>query len=316
MIALPPASPVRGAASVDADANAAPERRAPPGPADADPVGAAIGLLNRLPAFSPGFVASMRELADDNVSLAAMASGVESDPVLTLRLLRVANSPFFGLSRRVDSVHDAITVLGLMNARALIVAGRAMDSLRPDPSADFDLDAFWRHSLACAAASECLALRRGLPATRAFLAGIVHDVGELATALLWPERHRAVRAARRAAAVDKIGIEHQWYGFDHAELGARLVEHWRFPVDLCRAVAGHHGTRQWDDTAQPGSLRLVGLLRFGNAYATWIERSGGIDGLGEREPPADLAELADDDLASLGPRIERRLRALLDMVAG
>ncbi|WP_028312136.1 HDOD domain-containing protein [Derxia gummosa] len=286
----------------------------PAGERGADPVGAALALLNRLPALSPGFVTRMRELADDNINVVSMAAGIEADPVLMLRLLRVANSPFFGMSRRVDSVQDAITVLGLMNARALLIAGRAMESLQPDPSAGFDVERFWEHSLACAAASECLALRRGLPVARAFLGGIVHDIGELAIALLWPDRYRVVSEARREGAIDKLSIEHHYYGFDHAELGARLVEHWRFPPDVCRAVAGHHGTRQWDDANAPGMLQLVDVLRFGNAYANWMWRQGGIDGIAGHDLPDDLARLADEDVSSLAPRIERRLRALLAMM--
>jgi len=278
--------------------------------ATTNPLDAALALLRDLPALSPGFVGRMRALADDGVSIATLAAGVEPDPVLTLRLLRVANSPFFGMSRRVDSVRDAITVLGLLNARSLIVAGCVMNQLKPDAVSGFDAARYWRHSLACAAASECLALRTGLPAPRAFLAGIVHDIGDLALAQLWPERYRDVGAARGAGAVDMFALEGEHYGFDHAELGARLVEHWRFPADLCRAVAGHHGARQWDADLPADTLRLVGTLRFGNAWADWTARD---DNAG-REPPPELAELAGDDLASLAPRIERRLEMLIGMV--
>lgn len=215
-------------------------------------------LLHELEQLPPARAAALRvvQIVDDPDSGAAdVAAAASVDAALTARMLRMANSAYYGLSGRVASASFAVTVVGFQTVRSLAAmsaAGFVGDSdLPPD---------FWARSTAAAAGTCIVAKRVGADASQAFCVGILHDLG---TALLWrhdPERHAALLARATEAEPAQV-LEFQEYGATHASLCADVLAAWHFPDDLCVAIGRHH------DAPSSGATPLRQALQAGIALA-------------------------------------------------
>ncbi len=111
------------------------------------------------------------------------------DQALCARLLRIANSAFYGFARRIDGIEDAVRIIGTRQLHDLVLATVVLSQFKGIDSNLVSMRSFWRHSLACSIASRCLArLRRESNIERFFVAGLLHDIGSLAMYQLLPER--------------------------------------------------------------------------------------------------------------------------------
>ena len=191
--------------------------------------------LERLPPFPEAATRALEELGRDNVDFARLENAIGSDPVLTARLLRIANSPFYGLTRKIAAVKDACMLTGAPALRNLIIASVAMRQFSNNQTTKIDHAAVWRHSAQCAAFAAELASAVRLPRDVAFTAGLLHDIGKLALATLFPQE--CVRIHERGGTLD---AELEVLGATHADIGARVAELWRLPLSIRDAVAAHH----------------------------------------------------------------------------
>ena len=202
--------------------------------------------LGRLPAQPAAALKVLRLVEDPRASSADLARLIEADPVLSARVMRLANAPYYGLSRKVGSAARAVVLLGFSTVRALAVS--AACSLLADDAA-LGPAGFWSHSVATAACASVVAGELGVPAGEAFSAGLLHDIG---VALLF-RRDRAgylgaVAAGGHAPAATTpadarphlLTVETETFGLSHPEAGAAALEAWRFPPAFVRAVHDHH----------------------------------------------------------------------------
>jgi putative nucleotidyltransferase with HDIG domain len=193
--------------------------------------------LSRLPAQPAAALKVLRLVEDPRSSSADLARLIEADPVLSARVMRLANAPYYGLSRKVASASRAVVLLGFSTVRALAVS--AACSLLADDSA-LGPAGFWSHSVAVAASASVIANELGVPTGEAFSAGLLHDLG---VALLF-RRDRAgylelvARAEHDPASI--LQLEQEQLGITHPEAGAAALETWRFPPAFVRAVSHHH----------------------------------------------------------------------------
>ncbi|NDV17997.1 HDOD domain-containing protein [Pseudodesulfovibrio sp. JC047] len=164
------------------------------------------------------------------------------DQGLTTRILRLANSAFYGLQSEVQSITRASAVLGLAEIRnivlALGVAGLTQSYALPD---DFDIQAYWSHQFFVASMSKELSHMTdvGRPETL-FTAGLLHDIGKLVMALKRPDDWQAIRElAEDDELIDAVAEEEYW-GVDHAVIGALVLKSWDLPADLVEPVNWHH----------------------------------------------------------------------------
>lgn len=184
---------------------------------------------------------------DPRYSATDIGDLINQDPSLTTRLLRIANSPFFGLSTRVATVSRAVAVVGSKQLRDLVIATSAMRTFRGIPNPLITLEDFWYHSLYCAIAARALAQRRRLPHHDSlFTAGLLHDIGQLIIFNRLPEQAREVLrlSMEDPHAMDMYQAEHEVLGFDHAQVGGLLLRHWRLPALLEECVTHHHTPAQ------------------------------------------------------------------------
>lgn len=178
-------------------------------------------------------------LEDPECPASALGQVIGRDPVLTARLLRLANSPFYGFPSRIDTVSRAVTVIGMQALRNLVLVTSAVDCLSRLPVPD--MRTYWLHSLRAAIAARVLALHCDVDEPEAlFAAGLLHDIGRQIIAAKLPEiaRELGIRAGDTGMAVAEV--EREVLGFDHAAVGAELLRAWRLPPTLCEPVAFHH----------------------------------------------------------------------------
>ena len=245
-----------------------------------------LGGIDTLPKAPRSFVAINAALAEPDACAASVAEVIEQDAGTSAKMLQLVNSAFFGLARRITTVHDAITFLGLTPVRGIVLASNLANGLgRTPPDLGNAIETINDHSLAVAAVA-----RELVPADRrldAFTAGMLHDVGRLALAASAPALFRRVNAEHEARGVPIAVIEREILEATHADLGAYLLQMWGLPLTLIEPVARHHDPDAADD---PDPI----VAAVATAEATIV--SGSRDGAILLEP----AEEGDAALLGLG----------------
>jgi HD-like signal output (HDOD) protein len=201
-----------------------------------------VARVRNLPVLPALYHEIVEEINRPEPSQARISAIVEQDVGMTAKILQLVNSAFFGSPRRALDASDAVNLLGLDTLRALITAIHIFGKLSEAPRCDFNLDAFERHSLKTGALAKAIALKEGWTpdaSARAFMAGVLHDVGEAVLATAMPSAYDGV--GRTAAKMG--GSRHEWeskiLGGTHAELGGFLLGLWGFPWEIVEAVTLH-----------------------------------------------------------------------------
>lgn len=231
--------------------------------------------MGKLLAMSPVRARLLQCLAQETPEIATLTGLVESDPVIAARTLRVANSPFFGLSHEIESIAHAVSLVGLRSLQAMALAATVMDQFKAsDPSLKSVHQAHWRHSVAVAVCTQALARRARLPASAAFTAGLLSDLGRLVMLTMDPTRYSQVQemasGSVKAASVDEsatsvayrlMEAERTVWGFDHCQVGEQLARQWQLPAMLRRCMSLHH------ECAHPEADAMVWLVHVSHALA-------------------------------------------------
>ena len=265
------------------------------------PSGLLAALLLELEQLPPARAAALRvvQVVDDMSSGSAdVARAAASDPALTTRMLRMANSAYYGLSGRVSSASFAVTVIGFATVRSLAAVSAA------GFVGDGDLPpGFWARGAATAAGTSLLARRVGADAAEGFCVGILHDLG---TALLYrhdPEvQGELLRRATPEQPVHRL--EQEVYGGTHASLCADVLSAWHFPEEICAAVGRHH------EPPSVGAAALRRALQGGIALASLADRSASSADLG-LGAALDAALVPHSERAALVAQVRRETDELV-----
>lgn len=206
-------------------------------------------------------------LADANVTSAQVGRVIRLDPALTARLLKIVNSAFYGFPSRIDTVTQAVTIIGLSELRALVVASSAYIAFKSIPTDLVDMDSFWHHSVYTGLVARNLAPQCGIPGREAaFLSGLLHDVGHLVIYSQLPDEACRIIEQTDAADRSSCAVERDVLGFDHAQVGAELMQQWGLPQDLWEPVRFHH-----EPAAAENYAKDAGLIHVANAIAATVE---------------------------------------------
>lgn len=166
---------------------------------------------------------------------------VAIDPNLTARLLRMANSAFYGFSRKIDTVTRAVTVIGTTELYQMVLSISAVKSFSNIPNDIVSMQTFWRHSVYTGLLARALATRvHILHPERLFVAGLMHDIGSL---VLYHQRPDAMRDILLVAEGDEEVLyqaELERFKFTHASVAGYMIQSWRLPEVLVEAVKWHH----------------------------------------------------------------------------
>ena len=197
---------------------------------------ARLGSVTGLPSMPATFAALQRALADPAADPSKVAAIIQNDPAISAKVLQVCNSAFFRTPRRVASIQQAVSYLGLATVRSMVLSTELFSPGKTMCTA-FDLPQLQRHALNVAALAQFVAADTAW-AGDAFLAGLLHDVGFL---LLGREHEDAMRLALEAAAAGMplADAERKFAGIDHGAAGAYLLGLWGLPFEVVEAIAHH-----------------------------------------------------------------------------
>ncbi|MDH4028106.1 MAG: HDOD domain-containing protein [Nitrospirota bacterium] len=182
-------------------------------------------------------------LRKEAVSIEEVSNTIEKDAALTARVLKLSNSSYYGLSYKVNSPASAIAILGFDTIRNLAVTISLTKSFNKPGKSAFNVKEVWLHGLGCAVAAKALACKSrdlGLQ-EKAFIGGIIHDIGKLLIFENMPaEMDRIMEMSSFDRTVDYGEIEKDVLGFTHADVGAYVAEKWLFPPELTGTIKYHH----------------------------------------------------------------------------
>jgi HD-like signal output (HDOD) protein len=209
----------------------------------------------------------------ENSSAQDLTTILETDHAISARVLRLANSAFYGLRHRADSIRRAVVVVGFEAVRMLALATTVFDTLSSRKQFAIAPDDFWMHSLGTAKAAQLLSnhCRTTSSQEGCFTAGLLHDMGKYVLALVLKEKYQEVVRAAEENQINLLPAEQERLEANHAEVGLWLARRWRFPSMICDAI-GHQYRVESYNGEYPTEVAIIALsselsrqARFGDA---------------------------------------------------
>ncbi len=217
---------------------------------------------------------AMDMLNNPNTSASDIGEIISQDPALTIKLLKIVNSAFYGFPSRIETISRAITIVGTLELTDLILGSSAIQVFSRIPNQLINMRQFWEHSLYTAVVARILARYLRAPNTeRCFVMGLLHDVGSLIMLNQKPDE------ARQAMELSTNDIplhiaEQEIFGFDHGTVGAELMLSWNLPDSFVTATRHHHQpSAAMDHRLETATIHLADVIT-GMVHAT-----------GTRQPP-------------------------------
>lgn len=235
---------------------------------------------------------------------------VRTDAVLTAKVLKLANSAYYGFQHEVDSLLDAANKLGLSALVQLVVTSCASQTLREDGGEDTGRR-LWERSVRCAVAAGVIARETGVvEPDRAYTAALLENLGELVVEQHL-DRFRDAVEERVEAGEERLEAERRVLGLDHAVIGARLARQWGLPDALVDAIGFHH--RPEEARSEPLLTAVGGLAE---ALTEALERGGDLGAVSYdlSEKALRLTGLDRERLAALAPAVEAEVERARDMI--
>ena len=225
-----------------------------------------LEALFKQPQALPAIPKIVHELIDSfnnqDVSIDEIAKKLAADPVLSARLLRLANSAYYHVSRTIGTVNEALSMLGFVTVRTLVISSGLTGGYKAMPG--MDLNKFWRYSLHTAAVSGWLAKKTGVNGDQAFTVALMHGIGQLVMHAAMPEQMLSIDKQASPLDCRRMAIESQSFGYNFAAVGAELARQWRFPVSFAEAISQFP-----DPLAAPAFNPVAGVIHL----AAWRARA-------------------------------------------
>lgn len=226
-----------------------------------------------------------------------LVSIIETDPVMTVKILKVLNSAYYSWPNKITSINRCVVYLGFNTIKNLALSIAAMGVLPRENKAGFDIHGYLLHSLTVAGVAKLLCARvgAGTDPMDCHIAGLLHDFGKVVFAEFMPEEWAAAMALSRESAIPMHLAEQQIMGVDHAAVGAILAEKWQFPTSLADSIRFHH-----DD--EGAHTAMSACIFAANQISVKLTAGSAGDGL-DQLPPAVAARCGgsfEDLVDSLG----------------
>jgi len=208
-----------------------------PHPMSVDKILESVG---RLPSPPRAIVEIVRTLEDGDASAEVLAKQIETDPGLITSVLRLVNSSHYSISGGVPSIRHAIVLLGFNAIRNLVCVNGISDYFKQSSQNIFNYEDFIRHSVGVGCVAKVFAKSVSINPDSAFVAAMLHDVGQFALAITAPDEYRMVIDYKNTHNCRISDAETATIGIDHAKIGAHLAKHWNLPIEICSAIEFHH----------------------------------------------------------------------------
>jgi HD-like signal output (HDOD) protein len=225
-----------------------------------DEIESLLDDLGEIPTLPSIATTIMEKTLDSQVNARQIAQMVERDQALAVKVLKVANSPFYRRIKEISTIRGAVVLLGFNVLKSIVLSISVINLFNEKDKRNLDFYKFWQHSIACAVCAKAIANKVFPPAAEdAFIAGLLHDLGKVvADQLICREgEYREVLEVMNRANSDIIEVEKSIMGVDHATLGKYLMEKWNLPALLCKTVGYHHRLAEAGEDDQTRKLCAI-----------------------------------------------------------
>lgn len=242
-----------------------------------------LSRINDIPTLPASVLRVMQMIEDPFCSSSDLAKVIQADPAMAAKVLKLANSSYYGFRQKIANIPQAVTLLGFATLKNTLLAAAVFDMFRISGTG-FDLPALWTHSVTTATAAKLLAKRARYPQSeKAFTAALMHDVGKIILARFIPQGLAEIVEVIQSENLAMYDAEKKVLGLSHPALGAWVLGRWGLPAPIVEAVEFHH-----HPTRAQNGFDLAGIVYLANILA---HRSGigyGGDGLPREMDPVVL----------------------------
>ena len=247
----------------------------------------------------PQSIAQILELTKSNKSSAQDLTKVcERDPKLTTNMLKLANSPYYGFSRKISTISHAIVCLGLDTVKSIALTSSTQEMLNNEvPAYALEEGMLWQHSICCATCARIIAKRIGFnESEEAYIAGLLLDIGKIMLSNFSEDQFVQIIEKAKNNRISFDRPEKEILGFDHSKIGGKIIEKWNLPSVLVETVKYHH---------RPDKVkinkRLTYIVHLADAISCMLGIGLGCDGLMYvfEDNTLDVLGLSKEDVESI-----------------
>lgn len=206
-------------------------------------------------------------IEDPNKALADAAFVIEKDASLSLKLLKIVNSAFYGFPSKITSINQAISLIGTKELQSIVLSTIVIEKFSNLPSGLMSMQDFWKRSLSCALIAQGIDSFLGKRYTESiFICGILHNIGQLVFFRRLPELSREINlileAQEYTSSRDEVKMEQSLIGFDHYQTGAALTNLWKLPEVITQSISLH----TLPDTTE-NHHEIADIIRLADCYS-------------------------------------------------
>jgi putative nucleotidyltransferase with HDIG domain len=246
-----------------------------------------VQSIIQLPAL-PTIAMEVVDMVDNpKTSASKLGKLISTDQALTAKVLKIANSPFYGFPRKISTIDFAIIVLGYDALKEIVISISLVSSLQRKGDQVFDAKAFWDHSITSGVLARRLARDLGYRVSgEVFVGGLLHDMGISVLHRYFKNEYKRIVEILRETDLTALEAEESIFGVTHADIGGWLAERWNLPAHLVEAITNHHAP-----TRAAKNKDLVALIHCADVFALRMSGNSVEFDKGLEFDPATLAHL-------------------------
>jgi putative nucleotidyltransferase with HDIG domain len=235
-----------------------------------------VGRTQDLPTLPAAALKVIQQTYSSETTASQVAEALATDQALAARVLRLSNSAYYGLSRQISALQDAVVVLGMHSVRNLALVASSYPWLsKPLKGYGLGPRQLWTHSFGTAVGAQLVAKRAHLPSADAvFTAGLLHDIGKVVLSVWLEDKISALYSLAVHEGVPFDVAERKVLGFDHTEIGLYVAEQWNLPQPILDAIRYHH-----DPNAASPTSPVADAVHIGDYLTMMLGFGLGGDGL-------------------------------------
>lgn len=256
-----------------------------------------IESIKELKPISPVAVGFLADVDQDHKGISEIAALINQDPALAANILRTVNSAYYGLPRKIDSLHDAVTILGSRQIAELVLMHSVAGQLAPQTLDGYGLakGELWEKAVVGAEVAKMIATDLNHPEVdRIFTAALLRDIGMIALDQVVSKEVDQIRAMIAEKKIGFIDAEKAVVGIDHTKLGAILCRNWSFPESIAVIIERHH-----DEDITMSDHSEIAIVQAADTICSMIGVGAGADGFSYKVSPGVSGSLTEQQIEAL-----------------
>ncbi len=268
---------------------------------------------SKIPSLPEVFYQFKKAVDDLDTSFEELSRIISGDAGLTMHLLKIVNSPFFGFSTQVETIPHAISIVGRDQLTDLVLSTCVLKEFKHISPKALDVKLFWEHSIACGLASKIIATHLGMGSPDSvFIGGLLHDIGRLVISINIPHKFNEIFLLAQRKGVHLLVAEKKILGFGHDDVGGELLRRWRLPKIHEESVKFHHNPAQAPSFGKEAAIvcianSLVDSLVLGSSGDMQESKI-------EREPMEILGISGEEIFSKISKEIQEQYENTIDAI--